>query len=152
MRQFTIKEIYALDGKGKAIADIIKPVHPAYCLDIAEGLGKAYLFALTRWGRDLERADSLRLVVAPDLDDAETRNVRVKVLFTDTFDVERVSSGDYWDDIPELQRFRIQAKLADEIMDRAKPLFPFQREAHPYQGVAFAVSELDELEALFPHE
>lgn len=152
MRQFTIKEIYALDGKGKAIADTIEPVHPAYCLDIAEGPGKAYLFALTRRGRAVERADSLRLVVAPALDDTDTRNVRVKVLFTDTFDVERVSSGDYWDDIPELQRFRIQAKLADQIMDRAKPLFPFQREAHPYQGVAFAVSGLDEIEALFPPE
>lgn len=148
MRQFTIEEIYALDGKGKTIADMIEPVHPAYCLDLGEGPGKAYLFALSRRGR----ADSLRLVVTPDLDNTEPRNVRVKVLFTDTFDVERVSSGDYWDDIPELQRFRIQAKLADEIMGRAKPLFPFQRETHPYQGVTFVVSGLDELEALFLSE
>ena len=152
MRQFTVKEIYALDGKGKTIADMIEPVHPTYCLDLGENPGKTYLFALSRRGRDLEQADSLRLVVTPDSNDSEQKNVRVNVLFTDTFNLERVSSGDYWDDIPELQRFRIQAKLADEIMERAKPLFPFQREAHPYQGVTFAVTGLEELETLFPPE
>ena len=154
MRRFTIREIYALDKKGKNIGGIIEPVHPEYWLDSEEGLGKAYLFALARRSRELEHADSLRLVVSPGPDDDPQREVGVKVLFTDTFGLDRVSSGDYWDEIPELQRFRVQAKLSEELMRRAQPeirtsLFQTRHERYPFEGVAFAVSELDELEALF---
>ena len=152
MRQFDVKEIYALDGKGKAVAGTIEPVHSGYWLDSDDGPGKAYLFGLTRQGRALAQADRLHLVVTPSGEVALQRDVMVKVLFTDVFGVERVSRGDYWDDLPELHRFRAQNKLADELMDRAPPLFPFQRERHPYQGVAFAVTGLDGLDALFPPE
>ena len=42
-------------------------------------------------------------------------------------------------------------------MSRAQPeirisLFQTKRELYPFEGVTFAVSELDELEALFPSE
>ena len=155
MGKFTIKEIYALDKKGKHIGGIIEPLHPDYWLDSEKGPGKAYLFALARRSRELERADSLRLVVTPDPDGKTSRNVRVKVLYTDTFDIDRVSSGDYWDELPEMQRFRIQAKMAEELMARAQPeirtsLFQTRYERYPFEGVTFAVSGLDELEALFP--
>lgn len=157
MRQFAIKEIYALDKKGNHIGGIIEPVYPDYWLDSEGGHGKAYLFALARRSRELERADSLRLIVAPGYEGQAQKDVRVKVLYTDTFDLDRVSRGDYWDEIPELQRFRIQAKLSEELMSRAQPeirtsLFQTRRELYPFEGVTFAVSELDELEALFPDE
>ena len=157
MQRFTIKEIYALDKKGKHIGGIIEPVPPDYWLDSAEGPGKAYFFALARRSRELERADSLRLVVTPGVGNGTSSNVRVKVLYTDTFDLDRVSSGEYWDEIPEIQRFRLQAKLSEELMSRAQPeirtsLFQTRRELYPFEGVTFAVSELDELEALFPSE
>lgn len=147
MRQFTVKEIQAFDGKGKFIAGTIEPVHPSYWLDSDGGEGKMYLFALARRGRALKRADSLRLVVQPEAANSATQqDVRVKVLYADSFGVEQVSDGDYWDDVPERLRFKIQNALADELMERAKPTL-FQ-----YQGVAFAVSGLDDLEALFPPE
>ena len=108
MQRFTIKEIYALDKKGKHIGGIIEPVYPDYWLDSSEEEpGKAYFFALARRSRELERADSLRLVVTPGIgNEISSSNVRVKVLYTDTFDLDRVSSGEYWDEIPEIQRFR----------------------------------------------
>ena len=157
MRQFTVKEIYALDRKGKHIGGIIEPVHPDYLLDSDEGPGKAYLFALARRSRELERADSLSLVVTSGSGDRAPQYVRVKVLDINTFDLDRVSSGDYWNEIPELQRFRVQAKLSEELMSRAQPeirtsLFQTRNERYPFEGVAFAVTELDELEGLFPPE
>ena len=152
MRRFKINKIHALDGKGRTIAGTIEPAHSDYSLDSEEGNGKAYLFALARKGQSLERAESLLLEVQPASDSFESSEVQVKVLYIDIFGLDRVSSGEYWDELPQIQRFRIQDKLADEIMERAKPLFPFQREAHPYQGVTFAVSGLDELESLFPPE
>ena len=152
MRQFEVKEIYALDAKGKAVAGTIEPVHSGYWLDSDDGPGKAYLFGLVRRGRDVERAELLDLVVASSASIPEPKRVRVKVLYTDVFSVEQTSRGDYWDEVPEYHRFRIQNKIADELMDRAPPLFPFQRERHPYQGVAFAVTGLDGLDALFPPE
>lgn len=157
MGKFTIKEIYALDKKGKHIGGIIEPLHPDHWLDSEKGPGKAYLFALARRGRELERANSLRLVVTPVSGGQASRNVRVKVLYTDTFGIDYVSSGDYWDELPEMQRFRIQAKMSEELMARAQPeirtsLFQTRHERYPFEGVAFAVSELDELEALFPPE
>ena len=152
MRMFRINRIRALDGKGKTIAGTIEPVDSNYLLNSGEGRGKGYLFALARRGQPLERAERLLLEVQGVSAGTETNEVQVKVLYTDIFGLDRVVSGDYWDEVPELQRFRIQNKLADEIMERAKPLFPFQREPYPYQGVTFAVSELEELDALFPPE
>ena len=84
--------------------------------------------------------------------------MRVKVLYAHTFGLENVANGDYWNDVPEFLRFDIQDRLADQLMDRAQPenigiltsIAAIQRERHPYQGVVFAVSGLDELEALFP--
>ncbi len=152
MRTFKINKIRALDGKGKTISGTIELVTSDYFLDSGEGPGKGYLFALARRGQPLERAKRLLLDVQGESDCTETGEVQVKVLYTDTFGLDHIVDGDYWDEVPEMQRFRIQDKLADEIMERAKPLLPFQREAHPYHGVAFAVSGLDELEALFPSE
>ncbi len=155
MRQFKVEEINAVDAKGKTIAGTIEPVPFGYWLDSEKGTGKAYLFGLTRHGRALARADRLHLVVTPSSGVPAPQDVQVKVLFTDIFDVERVSRGDYWDDMPQRYRFRAQHKLADELMDRAGPggaISLVQRELYPYSGVTFAVSELDELEALFPPE
>ena len=146
MQQFKVKKIHALDGKGRAIAGTIEPVHPSYWLEQNGGESKMYLFALARRGRALKRADSLHLVVEPESSDSTPRDVRVKVLDADNFGVEKVSNGEYWDDVPEPLRFSIQDALADELMARASPSL-FQ-----YQGVAFTVSGLDELEALFPPE
>lgn len=160
MRRFKIKKIRAYNKKGKKIAGTIEPVHSDYWLDSGEGQGKMHLFALARQGRVLEQAHSLRLEVAAETDDGEVwkeEDVSVKVLFTDIFGPEQVTSGDYWDEVPERLRDDIQDKLADELMERAKPeirvsLFQNQRELYPYQGVTFAVSGLGELEALFPAE
>ena len=157
MRKFKINKIRAFDGKGKPIAGTIELAHSDYILDLVEGPGKLHLFALARRSQLLEQAESLRLVVEPASDYRTPRDVRVKALYTDTFGLDRVSSGDYWNDVPEPLRFDIQDKLADELMDRAQPeirvsLFQTRHERYPYQGVAFTVSELDELEALFPPE
>ena len=157
MRQFDVKEINAVDGKGKTIVGTIEPVHSGYWLESDNGPGKAYLFGLTRQGRSLARADRLHLVVTPSGGVSFQREVQVqvKVLFIDVFDVVRVSRGDYWDDMPERYRFRAQNKLADKLMDRAGPggTIPLiQWERFPYVGVTFAVTELDGLDALFPPE
>ena len=146
MRQFRVKEIHALDGKGRAIAGTIEPVHPSYWLEQNGGESKMYLFALARRGRALKRADSLLPVVEPESPNPAPRDVRVKVLEADNFSVEKVSNGGYWDDVPERLRFSIQDALAGELMEPAKPSL-FQ-----YEGVAFTVSELDELQTLFPPE
>ena len=160
MRRFKIEKIRAYDSKGKRIAGTIEPVHTEYHLDSSKGQNKLYLFALARQGRALEKAYSLRLDVTPATDDGEIRNpeeVAAKVLFVDVFGAEQVTGGDYWDEMPERLRDDIQDRLADELMERARPeirvsLFQNQRELYPYQGVTFAVSGLDELEALFPPE
>ena len=115
------------------------------------------MFGLSRRGQALERAKTLRLEVESATSDRRTNVVRVKVLYAHTFGLENVANGDYWDDVPESLRFDIQDRLADELMDRAPPekvapMAAFQRERYPYQGVMFAVSELKELEALFPSE
>ena len=159
MRKFTIRKIKAYDSKGKRIVGTIEPVHTDYWLDL-EGTGKMHLFALARQGRSLEKAYSLNLEVASSTGDKvvwQREDVSVKVLFTDVFGVEQVTEGDYWDTLPESLRDDIQDKLADELMGRAQPelrgsLFKTWQEPYPYQGVTFAVSELDELEALFPPE
>ena len=159
-RNFSIQKINALNEKGKAIPGTIEPVHTDYWLDSPEEEGKLYLFALSRRGRALERAGALRLVVDTMNGDRNTSTVRVKVLYADTFGVENVADGDYWDEIPESLRFDIQDELADQLMARAQPekvsfLSAFsspERERYPYQGVTFVVSELEELEALFPPE
>ena len=159
MRRFTIKEIYALDQKGNHIGGIIEPVHPDYWLDSEQRHGKGYLFGLARRNRELERADCLRLVVAPEdapTPDAPTpKDVQVKVLYTDAFGLDGVSRGDYWSELPQLVRFRIQARLSEELMRRAQPeirtsLFQTRQERYPFGGVAFAVTGLGELDALFP--
>ena len=155
MRRFKIKKIRAFDEKGKPIAGTIELAHSDYSLDSGEGPGKLHLFALARRGRSLEQAKSLRLEVIPVSDTPYPKVVQVKVLYADIFGLERVSSGGYWDEVPESLRYDIQDTLADKLMDRAKPepsLFQIHREPYPYQGVAFAVSGLDELEALFPPE
>lgn len=157
MRQFRIGRINAFDGKGKAIPGTIKPVHPDYQLESSETQGKLHLFALARRGRKLEQAKSLRLVVTPNTGSPWPAEVRVRVLHADSFGLDQVSSGDYWDDVPESLRLDIQDALADELMNRAKvgiveSIFEAAREPYPYQGVVFIVSELDELEALFPPE
>ena len=157
MRKFTIRKIKAYDAKGKRIAGTIEPVRTDYWLGL-EGTGKMHLFALARQGRSLEKAYSLNLEVAPvAANEVVWEDVSVKVLFTDIFGAEQVTQGDYWDDLPVSLRDDIQDKLADELMARAQPqlrgaLFKTWQEPYPYQGVAFAVSELDELEALFPPE
>lgn len=160
MRRFKIEKIRAYDRKGKRIAGTIEPVHTEYRLDSCEEQGKLYLFALARQGRALEQADSLRLDVTPATDGGERGNpadVPVKVLFADVFGAEQVTGGDYWNEMPERLRDDIQDRLADALMERARPelrvsLFQNQRELYPYHGVAFAVTELDELTALFPPE
>ena len=154
MRRFKINKINALDSKGKSIAGTIQPVHSDYWLD-SEAQGKLHLFGLARRGRSLEQAKSLRLEIIPASVNPYPQGVRVKVLHADSFGLEEVSRGDYWDEVPEQVRYDIQNTLADELMDRAKSepsLFQFQREPYPYQGVAFVVSELEELAALFPPE
>lgn len=160
MRNFTIKKIRAYDAKGKRIAGTIEPVHTGYRLNPGEGQRKLHLFALSRQGRALEKAYSLLLDVASASDGKEDwsqEDVPVKVLLTDVFGVEQVTTGDYWDELPERLRDDIQDKLADELMARAypeikAPLFQIWQGRYPYQGVAFVVSGLDELEALFPDE
>ena len=157
MRRFKIKKIRAFDRKGKSIAGTIELVHSDYWLDMNEGPGKLYLFALTRRGRLLERADSLQLEVVSASNDRTPRNMQVKVLYADIFDLDNVNSGDYWDDVPESLRFDIQDKLADELMSRAQPeirtsLFQTRHERYPFEGVTFAVSGLEELEVLFAPE
>ena len=160
MRRFSIRKINALNSRGKSIPGTIKPVHSDFWLDLPDGESKLHLFALSRRGQALEQAKTLRLEVEPASSDRRTSIVRVKVLYAHTFGLDNVSNGDYWDDVPESLRFDIQDRLADELMDRAPPestglaisIGGFQRERHPYQGVVFAVSELDELEALFPPE
>ena len=157
MRRFSIRKINALNSRGKSIAGTIEPVHSDFWLDLPEGESKFHLFALSRRGQALERAKTLRLEVEPVNSVRRTDSVWVKVLYAHTFGLENVADGDYWDDVPESLRFDIQDKLADELMDRAPPenitpIAAFQRERHPYQGVVFAVSGLDELEALFPSE
>ena len=157
VRKFAIRKIKAYDSKGKRIAGTIEPMHTDYWLD-SEGTGKLHLFALARQGRSLEKAHSLDLEVVPAIGERDSwADVSVKVLFTDIFGVEQVADGDYWDELPVRLRDEIQDKLADELMDRAQPeirvsLFKQWQEPYPYQGVTFAVSELDELEALFPSE
>lgn len=160
MRRFSIKKVNALNDKGKSIPGTIELVHPDYGLDLPEGESKLHLFALSRRGRALEGAETLRLEVEPSsAGDRRTSAVQVKVLSVHTFALENLSSGDYWDDLPESLRFEVQDRLADELMERAEPvdvgLFAIARnrqQRYPYQGVAFAVSGLDELEALFPPE
>ena len=160
MRRFSIRKINALNNRGKSIPGTIKPVHSDFWLDLPEGEGKLHLFALSRRGQALERAKTLRLEVEPARSDRRAIVVWVKVLYAHTFGLENVSDGDYWDDVPESLRFDIQDRLADELMNRAPPenvalpisIGAFQRERHPYQGVVFAVSELEDLEALFPTE
>ena len=157
-RRFSIRKINALNDKGRLIPGTIEPVHRDYWLDLPEGESKLHLFGLSRRGRELEQAKTLRLVVGPS--NSEGSAVRVKVLYARTFGLENVADGDYWDEIPESLRFDIQDKLADQLMARAQPekvgVFQLisqpERERHPYQGVAFVVSGLDELEALFPEE
>lgn len=156
-RRFSVQRINAINDKGKAISGTIEPVRTDYWLDSQEEKGKLYLFALSRRGQALERAGALRLVVDTSNGDQNTSTVRVKVLFAHTFGVENVADGDYWDDIPESLRFDIQDELADRLMARAQPekvsfftaFSSAERERYPYRGVAFIVSELDELEALF---
>ena len=157
MRRFKVKKIRAYDGKGKKIAGTIELMHSDYWLDSGEGSGKLHLFALGRRGRELEQADALRLSVESRSDERTPHEVRVKVLYADIFGVEQVTSGDYWDDVPETLREDLQDKLADELMARAQPeirtsLFQSRRERYPYQGVVFTVSGLEELEALFAGE
>ena len=159
MRRFSIRKINALNSRGRSIPGTIKPIHTDFWLDLPEGESKMHLFALSRRGQALQQAQTLRLVVEPSTADRQDSTVRVKVLYAHTFGLENVSNGDYWDDIPESLRFDIQDRLADELMNQAPPenisfLNPLQRERerYPYQGVVFAVSELDELEALFPPE
>ena len=158
--RFSIQKINALNDKGKLIPGTIEPIHTEYRLDLPEEESKLYLFALSRRGRALERAKTLRLVVNSLNGERNTSTVRVKVLYADSFGLDNVADGDYWNEIPESLRFDIQDELADQLMARAQPekigFFPVlsspERERHPYQGVTFAVSELDELEALFPPE
>ena len=160
MRRFSVRKINALNSRGKSIPGTIEPVHSDFWLDLPEGESKLHLFALSRRGQALEQAKTLRLVVEPSNSDRRTKVVQVKVLYAHTFGLENVANGDYWDDVPESLRFDIQDRLADELMDRAQPenvgvftsIGAIQRERHPYQGVVFAVSGLDELEALFPPE
>ena len=160
MRSFTIKKIRAYDSSGNRIAGTIEPVHTDYWLNSDEEPGKLPLFALTRQGRALEKAHSLLLDVASATGEGNgwsREDVHVRVLLTDVFGVEQVTRGDYWDDLPERLRDDLQDKMADELMDRAQPeiratLFQSRQERYPYHGVAFVVSELDELEALFPPE
>jgi hypothetical protein len=152
MRQFKINKIHVLDGKGRSIAGTIELVHTGYWLDSDVGEGKMHLFALGRRGRALEQAKTLCLDVARDDDRLPDKETRLKVLNVHIFGVDDVSSGDYWDDVPESLRWDIQDKLADELMDRAKSgpsFFQFRQGPYPYQGVAFTVSELDGLETLF---
>ena len=155
MRQFKINKIHALDRKGRAIAGTIELVHSGYWLDTQVEEGKMHLFALARRGRALEQAKTLCLDVSRGDDRLPDKEMRLKVLYVHIFDVDDVSSGDYWDDVPESLRWDIQDKLADELMERARSepsLFRFRWDPYPYQGVTFAVSGLDEIEALFPPE
>ena len=158
MRRFSISKINALNSRGRSIPGTIEPVHSDFWLDLPEGESKLHLFALSRRGQALEQAKTLRLVVEPSNSDRRTSVVRVKVSYAHIFGLENVANGDYWNDVPEFLRFDIQDRLADELMDRAQPenigiltsIAAIQRERHPYQGVVFAGSGLDELEALFP--
>ena len=160
MRWFNIRGIYALDGKGKHIAGTIEPVHSGYWPHPETVQDAAYIFALARRGRFLQlNTKSLFLAVAvgPESPEQKLETVRVKVAHTHAFGLDKLFCGDYWKQVPELQRIQIQNKIAYELMSRAKPVMikdgiPYMRDAYPYSGIAFAVSGLDELEALFPPE
>ena len=157
MRRLAVKKIYALRGNGKHIAGTIEPMHPGYWLDLPDGESKLHLFALTRRGKEMAQAKTLRLVVGPAAENGPGSAVEVEVLYAHTFGVEDLPEGDYWDELPESLRFDVQTRLADELMDRADPIpatlfSTLGRRRYPYQGVAFAVSGLDQLAALFPPE
>ena len=132
-------------------------MHTGYWLDLPEGESKLHLFALTRRGKELAQAKTLRLVVEPDAENGPGSAVEVEVLYAHTFGLENLADGDYWDEVPEPLRFDMQDRMADELMDRADPIpaglfSALPRRRYPYQGVAFAVSGLDQLAALFPPE
>ena len=157
MRRFAVKKIYALNNRGRHIAGTIEPVHPGYWLDLPDGESKLHLFALTRRGKEQAQAKTLRLVVEPAAENGQENFVEVEVLYAHTFGVEDLPEGDYWDELPESLRLAMQDRMADELMERAAPIpatlfSTLGRQRYPYRGVAFAVSGLDQLAALFPPE
>ena len=157
MQRFAVRKIYALNSKGKVIpAGTIRPVRQEYRLDSPESESKMHLFAIARQGKSLEQAKTLQLEVEPERA-IRPQTVGVEVLYAHTFELENLADGDYWDEVPQSLRFEVQTRLADELMDLADPeppgLFSMPpRRRYPYQGVAFAVSGLDQLAALFPPE
>ena len=99
----------------------------------------------------------MAVAVGPESHEQKLETVRVKVAHTHAFGLDKLFCGDYWKQVPELQRIQIQNKIAYELMSRAKPVMikdgiPYMRDTYPYSGIAFAVSGLYELEALFPPE
>ena len=157
MRSIAIRKINALNSRGKSIPGTIEPMHTGYWLDLPEGESKLHLFALTRRGKEMAQAKTLRLVVEPAAENAPGSAVEVEVLYAHTFGVEDLPEGDYWDELPESLRLDMQDRMADELMDRADPIpatlfSTLGRRRYPYRGVAFAVSGLDQLAALFPPE
>ena len=157
MQRFAVKKIYALNGKGKVIPGTIHPIHEEYRLDSPEGESKMHLFGVARQGKSLEQTKALHLEVLLEQGRPAMHNIGVKVLYAHTFGLENLTDGDYWDEVPTPLRFHMQNRLADELMELADPdppglLSAIPRRRYPYQGVAFAVSGLDQLAALFPPE